>query len=456
MHQRAERQRPPARARRARASAARPDPMRGAYRRFLPHQFLGMLGKASVADIRLGDAVERNLTVLFSDIRGFTALSDGMRPRETFRFINAYLREMEPALYRSHGIVDKYIGDAIMALFPTGADDALRGAIGMLIRLRRFNAARRRSGASPIRVGMGLNAGLAMAGAVGGTRRVEATVISDAVNLASRVQALTKVYGVPLLISEHVYHSLEDAAAHDIRFVDRVRIRGKEQPQSVYEVFDADPPALRAAKRRTAGAFERALAHYHFREIPQALRLLRRCLTLCPDDRVARVYADRCARFQETGVHEGTGEVEMAITWGPEYRIGHAVIDDQHKALFAAVNRFARVVRGAKTGEQARAISAFLRGYVEEHFDTEERVMREAGYPLLDVQQQQHQRFARDFSHLEAELRSGLATRKTFLLFKVQVLVVDWLATHTMKLDRHFGRYLAARGRGRRAGGGGR
>jgi len=456
MSQRAPRQPRSSRASRARAGAARRDPTGLASCRFLPLQFLGLLGKGSVADIRLGESVEQNMTILFADIRDFTTLSESLRAGETFRFINAYLKAMEPALVGSHGIIDKYIGDAIMALFPTGADDAVRGAVGMLERLRGFNAARRRSGVPAIRIGMGLNTGLAMAGAVGGAHRMQATVISDAVNLASRLETLTKVYGVPLLISEHVYNSLEDPSAHDIRFVDRVRIRGKEQPQSVYEVFDADSPALRAAKHRTACAFEEALAHYHFREVPQALRLLRRCLAQCPQDRVAKVYADRCTRFLESGVHEGTGEIEMAIVWGPEYRIGQAVIDAQHRELFAAVNEFARVVRGAKTGAQALRISAFLRRYVEEHFETEERVMREAGYPLLDVQQQQHARFARDFSKLEVELHETLTARRTFLLFRVQLLVVDWLAHHTMKADRHFGRFLAARGRRRRAGGRGR
>jgi hemerythrin-like metal-binding protein len=411
------------------------------YRRFLPYQFLKLLGKARIADIRLGDNVEKNMTILFSDIRDFTSLSEAMTPRENFRFINAYLKEMEPVLFQSNGFIDKYIGDAIMAVFPGSADDALGASLGMLRRLRRFNAARRRSGAPEIRIGIGLNTGLAMAGAVGGQHRMETTVISDAVNLASRIESLTKTYGVPLLISEHVLYSLEEPAAHDIRFVDRVRVKGKEQPQSVYEVFDADAPGLRSAKRRTKPVFEEALAHYHFRDIAKARTLLHRCLASCPGDLTARVYAERCARFVKSGVHEGTGEIGMSITWGDQYRINHALIDDQHRTLFAQVNKFVRAMRGVRTSAQAEQLSAFLQKYVIEHFETEERCMRERRYPLLELQQQQHARFTRDFGFLDAEIREKLATQRTFMLFKIQLLVVDWIAHHTMKLDKHFGRY---------------
>ena len=421
-----------------------------AYRRFVPHQFLKMLGKASISDVRLGDHVERNMTILFADIRDFTSQSESMTPQENFRFINSYLRAMEPALSRAHGFIDKYIGDAIMAIFPTSAEDALRGALGMLQRLRDFNRARWLRSVAPTRIGIGLNTGVAMAGAVGSPHRMETTVISDAVNLASRLESLSKTYGVPLLITEHTLYSLDESATHDIRFIDRVRVKGREQPQSVYEVFDADDPKLRMAKRRTKQIFEEALAHYHSREITRARALLRRCLALCPDDRTAQVYVERCARFLQSGVHEGTGEIGMSIAWGAQYRINHPLIDEQHRTLFSQVNRFVRTMRVVKTGAQVEQMFTFLRKYVTEHFDTEERCMREMRYPLLSLQRQQHARFTRDLSFLDAELREKLATQRTFMLFKVQLLIVDWIANHTMKLDKHFGRYLAARERGRK------
>lgn len=413
------------------------------YRRFLPHQFMNLLGKASVSDIKLGDSIELNMTILFSDIRGFTSLSESMTSRETFRFINAYLKEMEPALFESHGFIDKYIGDGILGIFPNSADDALSASLSMLKRLKGFNIIRRKTGAPPIRIGIGLNTGLAMAGAVGGSHRIETTVIGDAVNLASRLQSLTKVYGVPILISEHVLYSLEAPESHDIRFVDRVRVKGKEQPQSVYEVFDADLPKLRLAKRRAKSIFEEALANYHCRNISKARSLLRRYLADCPEDMAARVYAERCARFTKTGIHEGTGEIGVPIVWGENCKINHPEIDKQHRELFAKVNKFVSEIREVKKASQVEPLAMFLHKYVIEHFETEERIMREKRYPLLLLQQQQHARFKKDFAFLEEELCKKLATQRTFMLFKIQLLVVDWLANHTMKLDKHFGKYLS-------------
>ena len=412
------------------------------YRRFLPHQFLRLLGKASISDIKLGDHVELNMTILFSDIRDFTSLSESLTPRETFKFINAYLKAMEPALFKSHGFIDKFIGDAIMGIFPDSADNALDAALMMLERLKKFNATRRGSGAAPVRIGIGINTGLAMAGAVGGRHKMETTVISDAVNLASRLESLTKTYGVPIFISEHVLYSLEKAGEHDIRFVDRVRVKGKEQPQSLYEVFDCDSPKLRATKRRLKPMFEEALALYHCREVPEASTLLSRYLTSCPEDRAAQVYAERCERCAATGIHEGTGEIGMPIVWDDHCKINQPEIDDQHRELFTKVNSFVSEIREVKSGKQLDQLIEFLHKYVDQHFETEERIMRRKKYPLLALQQQQHARFKKDFGFLEDELRKKLLTQRSFMLFKVQLLVVDWLVNHTIKLDKHFGKYL--------------
>jgi len=138
----------------------------------------------------------------------------------------------------------------------------------------------------------------------------------------------------------------------------------------------------------------------------------------------------------------------MSIKWSEQYRTHHALIDEQHRTLFAQVNKFVRDIRRVKSAVQVERLTTFLRRYVDEHFETEERIMREKRYPLLELQQQQHARFTKDFLYLDTELRSRLATQKTFMRFKIQLLVVDWLANHTMKLDKHFGRF-AGRARAR-------
>jgi class 3 adenylate cyclase len=174
------------------------------------------------------------MSILFSDIRSFTTLSESMMPDENFAFINAYLERMGPVIRDHNGFIDKYIGDAIMALFKN-ADDALRAGLAMLDTLDQFNAGRRAAGQQPIAIGIGINTGSLMLGTIGERHRMDGTVISDAVNLAARVESLTKDYkgaaadlGVHLAAtgrSQHLRHPVDrcgggegqDAAGHYFR-----------------------------------------------------------------------------------------------------------------------------------------------------------------------------------------------------------------------------------------------
>jgi hemerythrin-like metal-binding protein len=410
-----------------------------AYNRFVPHETLGLLGKENIVQVDPGDHVEKTMTILFADIRDFSTLSEDMTPQENFTFINDYLNRMEPVITAHGGIIDKYLGDGIMALFPTDADDALHGAIAMLETLHDYNAGKK----EPIRIGIGLNTGLMMLGVIGGNKRLESTVISDAVNLASRVESMTKKYGTPLLISEHTYYGLRDASHHDIRFLDRVRVKGKKQPQSVHEVFEADPSELREAKRATKALFEEALAYYHFKQAPKALALLEECLRQAPEDTVAQLYAERCRYFQETGYHEGTGEIDLKIEWDESLAIGHGTIDDQHRALFDQVTDFVSSVRQDQDYTRINSVIDFLDNYIAYHFGSEEKCMAEHNYPFLPLQIQQHRRFCRYFAGFKEEVAQNLDEHPVFLLFRTQILVIDWLVNHVGKLDRHFGKFLA-------------
>jgi hemerythrin len=417
-----------------------------AYSRFVPHQFLQLLGKDSVTDIVLGESLEKKMTILFSDMRDFTTLSESMTPRQNFEFINTYLERMEPVISKHNGVIDKYIGDAIMALFPTSPEDALDGAIGMLRHLVVYNEERKKAGHRPVFIGIGLNTGLMMLGTVGGRNRMQSTVISDAVNLASRVETMTKSFRTSLLITEHTYCSLRDPSQYRIRFADRVRVKGRKQPQPVYEVFDGDPPEVRAAKQKTSRLFERGVAYYYFREVVRALELFRECLAECPGDSLARVYTDRCERYMDTGVHEGEGEIDLTVEWTTAMEIGHPGIDDQHRQLFDRVNRFAEMVKKDRDFTAAGPVIEFLDEYVRTHFKNEENIMEKEGYPFLDVQKDQHERFTEHFASLKREIKESDGSDWHFLLFKMQVLVVDWLVHHTCGADRHLGRFLRLEG----------
>jgi class 3 adenylate cyclase/HAMP domain-containing protein len=206
--------------------------------RFVPHAFLEVLGKPSILEVELGDNVRREMTILFSDIRDFTTLSEAMTPDENFDFINQFLESMGPVIRAHGGFIDKYIGDAIMALFDD-PDDALRAALTMVETLDRYNERLRAGGGAPIAIGIGLNTGSLMLGTIGEQNRMDGTVISDAVNLASRIETLTKTYKAAILISQFTYDGLADPAVYDIRAIDTVAIKGKSQPVPIYQVFPA-------------------------------------------------------------------------------------------------------------------------------------------------------------------------------------------------------------------------
>ena len=158
-----------------------------AYQRFVPRQFLGILDRKAITDAVVGDRAQREMTVLFSDIRQFTRLSARMGLGETFAFVNHYLGRMVPAIEAHHGIVDKYVGDAIMALFPRQADDALDAAVAMLHALAKWNESLAAEQLPPLQIGVGLHYGQVMMGMVGVQERMDCTVIGDAVNVAARI-----------------------------------------------------------------------------------------------------------------------------------------------------------------------------------------------------------------------------------------------------------------------------
>lgn len=265
-----------------------------AYERFVPSQFLKFLDKSSIIDVELGDQVQLEMSVLFSDIRDFTTLSESMTPEDNFRFINSYLSRMEPVINQNNGFIDKYIGDAIMALFSGDANNAVNAGIAMLNRLLEYNQNRAHSSYAPIKIGIGINTGSLMLGTVGGPNRMDGTVISDAVNLASRVESLTKNYGVSLLITQETYSRLKYPSNYAIRSLDTVKVKGKSEAVTVYEVFDADPPAIKEGKLATLKLFAEALAIYSEGKFTKAARLFADCWHENQGDRASKIYWERC------------------------------------------------------------------------------------------------------------------------------------------------------------------
>ncbi len=272
-----------------------------AIERFVPRAFLAIIGKPSIVTVRLGDNRELEMTVLFSDIRNFTGLSEQMTPDENFSFINAYLAHMGPVIRNHNGFIDKYIGDGIMALFES-ADDALAAAIAMLGALAEFNAEQKARGKPAIAIGIGLNSGSLMLGTIGEEDRMDGTVISDAVNLASRIEGQTKTYGVNILLSQSTFSRLANREQLDIRPIDVTRVRGKSHPVAILEVYAHDEPERRARKAATRDLLFSGVDYLARHELAAARRTFEESLALYPGDPAALALIDRCSEVNPAGL----------------------------------------------------------------------------------------------------------------------------------------------------------
>ncbi|MEQ9671672.1 ATP-binding protein [Coleofasciculus sp. G2-EDA-02] len=275
-----------------------------AYGRFVPYEFLQFLERESIVDVQLGDQVQKEMSILFADIRSFTSLSEQLSPKENFDFLNSYLSRVGPVIRHYRGFIDKYIGDAVMALFPQMADDALQAAIEMQKQVGLYNANRQICGYEPIAIGIGLHTGSLMLGTVGESQRMDTTVIADAVNLASRLEGLTKIFGVEILISEETLNSLTNAHHYSYRFLGRVTVKGKRQPIAIFEVFDSNSPPLIELKRQTRTEFERGVHLYVEKQFAQAQQVFTQLWQWDDRDRVVQFYQERCQQAERSGVSE--------------------------------------------------------------------------------------------------------------------------------------------------------
>lgn len=286
--------------------------MNAASGRFVPTEFLKLLGRENLVQVERGDQVQKEMSVLFSDIRSFTSIIEGMTPQQNFAFINAYLAHMEPPIRAEGGFIDSYIGDAVMALFETGADAAVRAGIGDLRALESYNAERARSGEKPVRIGIGVSSGQLMLGTIGGKDRINCGVIGDCVNLAARVESMTKLYGAAFLISEDTFARLEHPSAYQTRVVDRVRAKGKSKPVTIHEVLDGLPSAARAARIATRPVFDEGWRAFQAKDVVGALAHFRAVVAQDADDQAARLWVARCEQLEVDGLPAGfDGVVEL-------------------------------------------------------------------------------------------------------------------------------------------------
>ena len=273
--------------------------LKESYARFVPEELNLLLNKKSITQVELGDQKEYDMSILFTDIRNFTSISEKMTPEENFKFINDFMNHMTPIVKENHGFVNKFIGDSIMAVFHQNISDAVDASIDMIKKLQLFNTYLIDHDYDPIKIGVGINSGKLMLGTLGTHDRMEASVIGDAVNLASRLEALTKYYNVPVLLSGHTVEKLPEAR-YRLRMIDSVAVKGKQEKTDIFQVLDVYTEEMIARKQRLLPLFDRAYDTFQSEDFVNAELMFQEVVSEDSSDFVAKIYLQRCS---EEGEH---------------------------------------------------------------------------------------------------------------------------------------------------------
>ncbi len=256
---------------------------------------------ASGADLLGGQSVPA--TVLFSDIRGFTTITEQLGAQGTVALLNEYFTLMVDCIQHEEGMLDKFIGDAIMAAFgiPVGheddADRAVRAAIAMLHALKAWNIQRVAEGKMPVDMGIGLNTDMVVSGNIGSKKRMDYTIIGDGVNLASRLESACKQYGSHILVSEFTYAKLR--GTYRAREMDLVVVKGKTQPVAIHEILDYHTEESYPHLIDALGYFRDGLAKYRQGKWNDALKQFSEVVAMNPADKAAGLYVERCRHLAE-------------------------------------------------------------------------------------------------------------------------------------------------------------
>lgn len=278
--------------------------------KFVPHEFIRSLGRKVITDVQLGDQVQKIVTVLFTDIRDYTSLSEKMTPEENFSFVNSFNERMGPIIRQHGGFINQYLGDAIMAIFPGNPSDALNAAIKIQKAVREFNVSRVLKKKTPIKIGVGLHTGPLIMGITGDNQRMDATTIADTVNIASRLESLTKYYKADILLSESSLTGIADQEAFHLRHLGRVQLKGKLEPVSIYECFNGSNENDIKRKITTLPFFQKAMFDYLNKSFSEASEKFYQVLEIHPEDMTAKLFLGNANRYLSNGLPENWNGVE--------------------------------------------------------------------------------------------------------------------------------------------------
>ena len=269
--------------------------------RYMSKEVADQLLEAGEAELR---GKNQRVSILFSDIRNFTTTSEVLDARETVSMLNEYFTDMVDVIFKYGGILDKHIGDAIMALFGVpfnkagDADNAIRVANEMILALVQLNERRKLQRKAMIDIRIGISTGEVIAGTIGSPRRLESTVIGDSVNLASRLESANKFYNTRVLVSEDTVRDLGVPVA--VREIDLIRVKGRDQPVAVFEPLDYHTPDSFPGMGDVLKAYTQGLRCYRNQDWGAAVAMFERALTANSEDRPSQIYLDRCRQYVKT------------------------------------------------------------------------------------------------------------------------------------------------------------
>ena len=281
-------------------------------KKFVPNEFIRSLGKESLTDVRLGDLAEKIVTVLFTDIRDFTSLSEQMTPEENFRFVSSFNERLGPVIRSHEGFINQYLGDSIMAIFPRHPEDALNAAVAMQKAVHDLNLERKAAGLPIIKAGIGMHTGTLIMGITGDEHRLDAATISDTVNTAARIESLTKYYKSPLLLSGETLRQITDQDKYHLRHLGEVQLKGKHKSLSIVECINGYSSAELDKKMKTLPQFKQSMDFYREQRFENAIQSFQNILAADPDDHTINLFMENAFKYLENGVPENwTGAEQM-------------------------------------------------------------------------------------------------------------------------------------------------
>ena len=281
-------------------------------KKFVPNEFIRSLGKETLTDVKLGDQAEKIVTVLFTDIRDFTTLSEKMTPEENFKFVSSFNARLGPVIRSYNGFINQYLGDSIMAIFPDNPRDALEAAMKMQKAVYELNQERNNEGLPLIKAGIGMHTGSLIMGITGDEYRMDAATISDTVNTAARIESLTKYYRSPLLLSGETIKYINGEHSFHIRKLGNVRLKGKHKLLSIFECINGFNDEELERKLKTLDDFNTAMNAYQEQQFETAIRLFQQVLVTDPEDMTVHFFLGNAKKYLREGIPENwTGAEEM-------------------------------------------------------------------------------------------------------------------------------------------------